>query len=84
VLQTDLMCAVQFRKLGYEAVDMICEYMKTVPEARVVPDVQVSALVSQHTSPPSACSGAGQALRAGAWQNHIITQGSVGVAAPLL
>lgn len=35
-------CALQFRKLGYEAVDMICEYMKTVPEARVVPDVQVS------------------------------------------
>lgn len=32
---------MQFRKLGYEAVDMICDYMQSVPEARVVPDVQV-------------------------------------------
>lgn len=30
----------EFRKLGYETVDMICDYMKSVPNARVVPDVQ--------------------------------------------
>lgn len=33
----------QFRKLGYEAVDMICDYMQSVEGARVVPDVQVGS-----------------------------------------
>lgn len=30
----------EFRKLGYEAVDMICDYMTSVQHAKVVPDVQ--------------------------------------------
>lgn len=32
---------LQFRKLGYEVVDMICDYMTTSKNARVLPDVKV-------------------------------------------
>lgn len=49
-------CWLQFRKLGYETVDMICEYMKSVPDAKVVPDVQVRlALTPQSCHTPYAC-----------------------------
>jgi hypothetical protein len=38
----------QFRKLGYEAVDMICDYMSSVQDAKVVPDVQVGLKFGLH------------------------------------
>jgi hypothetical protein len=43
---TVLLYMLQFRKLGYETVDMICDYMKSVPDAKVVPDVQVRAALT--------------------------------------
>jgi hypothetical protein len=57
---THAACALQFRKLGYEAVDMICEYMKTVPEARVVSDVQVSEWSVRKPARTWCSSGQGQ------------------------
>lgn len=44
----------QFRKLGYEAVDMICEYMTSVQDAKVVPDVQVGLVHRQQQTAPTA------------------------------
>ena len=40
----DLPCAthVQFRKMGYQVVDMICSYMKDIDQYPVKPDVEVS------------------------------------------
>jgi hypothetical protein len=33
---------LQFREVGYDAVDMMCDYLKVLPYVPVVPDIQVS------------------------------------------
>lgn len=35
-------CMLQFREAGYDAVDMICDYLEVLPYAPVVPAIQVS------------------------------------------
>lgn len=40
LLQTSNMDVEDFRKHGKEMVDYICSYMQTLPQRRVIPDVQ--------------------------------------------